>query len=179
MNINKMKKAELIQEIERLRGVNDSLKAEINKSTYKYVPPATSNKVIREDPSKVPYANAEQCAKDKADQDNISNYQDKYPTAKQVDLICGILATKKIHKDCPQIHSLTKASAAKLIKFLSTMPTVYRDHTSSIQAVKLLNKCDWNEACRLVKLIEGQKAYDKLVDRYGMLPTLTYAHIVK
>ena len=179
MNINKMKKAELIQEIERLRGVNDSLKAELNRTTYKYVPPATSNKVVKADP-KPEYANAEQCQQDKDTQDNISDHHDQYATAKQVDEICRIFATQKLpYNQFPKYERLNKKSAFSFIAYLKALPVVHRENNTKILELMELNHVDYKAAKNMCTHMRGQQAYDLLVKKYGTLPTLTYAHKVK
>lgn len=130
--------------------------------------------------TKPEYANAEQCQKDKDAEKNISNHHDKYPTAKQVDLICNILATRKYPTDqMPQINKLTKHTANKLIDFFKSIPVAYRDHTLAIKDLMATQHMTWDEACHSIKLINGQKAYNKLVAKYGTLPTLTYAYKVE
>lgn len=136
-------------------------------------------KAKKADP-KPEYANTAQCEEDKVAQDNISKHHDKYPTAKQVDLICNILATRKYPVGrMPKIHRLTKDTAHKLIDFFKTVPAVYKDHTLAIKDLMTAQHMTWDEACHSIKLINGQKVYDKLVARYGTLPTLTYAYKVE
>lgn len=144
--------------------------------------PVTDAKTIK--PTKVEqkpeYANAEQCQKDKDAEKNISNHHDQYATAKQVDLICNILATRKYPADqMPQINKLTKATANKLIDFFKSIPVVYRENNTKILELMDQNHVDYKTAKDMCTQMRGQQAYNMLVAKYGTLPTLTYAYKVK
>ena len=130
--------------------------------------------------TKPEYANAEQCQKDKATQDNISNHHDQYATAKQVDEICRIFATQKLPYDqFPKYERLDKKAAIKFIAYLKALPVVHRENNTKILELMELNHVDYKAAKDMCTQMRGQHAYDLLVKKYGTLATLTYAYKVK